>query len=236
MKPIIGIPLRYDTLKDDRPITFLSERLRRTIQKAGGYVFPIAPVQDLNNIETKTIDFPPLTKEEKKTINDSLKLCDGLLFPGGRKFTPYDRYLLECAIKRQIPVLGICLGMQMMGCYKSEINIIENETNHFQENDDELTHEVIIDKNSKLYKILKKDKIKVNSFHRRHIINSNEYKVVATSTDGLIEAIEFPSETFNIGIQWHPEISYDFDENSKKLIDYFISETLKNKKVKNNRK
>ena len=227
MTTVIGIPLRYDTLKDDRPIIFLSETLRRTIQKAGGYVFPIAPVQDVNYIETKTVNFLPLTRKEKKLIKESLSFCDGLLFPGGRKFTPYDRYLLECAIKMKIPVLGICLGMQMMGCYKKEINIVENTTTHFQENDNELTHEVIIAKDSKLFQIIQKETIKVNSFHKRHITSPNEYKIVATSTDGLIEAIEFPGKTFNIGIQWHPEISYDFDINSKKIIDYFIYEATK---------
>ena len=54
-------------------------------------------------------------------------------------------------------------------------------------------------------------------------LQDNDYSVVATSSDGFIEEIELSSATFNIGIQWHAEISYDFDEDSRKIIDYFIN-------------
>lgn len=223
-RPIIGIPLRYQKLKDERPILYLGEKVRRTIQKAGGYVFSIVPVQDVNYIETKGNEFPSLSKEEKEIIDKNLDMCDGLILPGGIKFTPYDRYLLEEAIKKEIPVLGICLGMQLMSCYKEEINLEKNETpiNHYQEDDNFITHKVKIKKNSKLYQILGQDEIEVNSFHHYHATPNNTYKVVAYSTDDLIEAIEYPTETFNIGVQWHPEISYDFDLNSKKIIAAFI--------------
>ncbi len=229
MKPVIGIPLRYRKVEDGRAIIYMPERLRRTIQIAGGYVFPIAPVQDIDYIDAKNDNFPSLTVEEEKMIHDTIKNLDGILFPGGTKFTPYDRYLLECAIQMNIPILGICLGMQMMGCYKGDVIIEENETNHFQEDDNELTHEVVISKDSRLYRILQEDKIKVNSFHKRHIVDSNQYTVVAVSTDGIIEAIEYPSKNFNLGIQWHPEISYEFDDNSKKIIDSFVDEAIKHK-------
>ena len=234
MKPIIGVPLRYDYLKDDRPILYLGEKVRRTLQKAGAIVYSITPVQDVDYINTKISDFKELTKEEKKIIHKNLSLCDGILFPGGIKFTPYDRYILEYAIENKIPVLGICLGMQLMSCYDEDIKLEKNETNinHKQEDDFILTHKVKIDKNSKLYQIIGKEEILVNSFHKYHATENHIYKTVATSEDGLIEAIEFPSNTFNIGVQWHPEISYDFDDNSKKIIDYFISEATKLKKKK----
>lgn len=232
MHPVIGIPLRYQKLNDDRPIIYIPESLRRTIQQAGGYVFTIAPIQNVNYIETKNNEFQELTEEEKEIINNTLDNCDALLLPGGIKFTPYDRYLLDYAIKKSLPLLGICLGMQLMSCYQSNINIIANNTsiNHFQEDDNSLSHKVIISKNSRLSKILKQEEIEVNSFHKRHIENANKYNVVARSPDGIIEAIEYPSQTFNIGIQWHPEISYDFDLNSQKIIKSFIKEAKKYQK------
>lgn len=224
MLPVIGVPLRYGKFDDGRAIVYISERLRRTLLEAGGYVFSISPVQDVDYIYTKGKDFKELTSEEKKIINYNLSKCDGLLFPGGIKFTPYDRYLLEQAIEKKIPVLGICLGMQLMSCYNENVYLEKNETylNHNQEDDDKFTHKVKICKDSKLYEIIGKEEITVNSFHNYHVTNNGIYKVVAVSEDGLIEAIEYPGDFFNIGIQWHPEISYEFDEDSRKIIDAFI--------------
>ena len=76
----------------------------------------------------------------------------------------------------------------------------------------------------------------VNSFHNYHVSENHIYKISAYSEDGLIEAMEFPSTTFNIGVQWHPEISYDFDGDSRKIIDYFIKEAEKMHLIQRNEK
>ena len=67
----------------------------------------------------------------------------------------------------------------------------------------------------------------VNSFHNYHIIENNNLKISSRSSDGIFESIEVPNKKFIIGIQWHPEISYDFDDNSRKIIDSFIEECKK---------
>ncbi len=225
MKPIIGVPLRYQCLSDGRPILYMSETVRRSIQKAGGVIFSLTPVQDVNYFYTKGNEFPELTEEEKMLISDMLDKCDGVLFPGGIKFTPYDRYLLEVVIEKKIPVLGICLGMQMMSCYNEDICLKENDSdiNHKQESDEGFSHKVKINKNSRLYDILGKEELLVNSFHKYHVTSNNIYKTVALSEDGFIEGMEYPGDSFNVGVQWHPEISYSFDEDSRKIIDSFIS-------------
>lgn len=226
MKPVIGIPLRYAYSSDHRPILYLGEKVRRCIQKAGGEVFSITPVQDVDYIATKGNEFLELTSDEKQRIQKSLKMCDGLFFPGGVKMTPYDRYLLELAIQMQIPVFGVCLGMQLMSCYQGEVKLEANDSEivHNQGDDDySFSHEVIISKESKLYSILGEEKIMVNSFHNYHVNPNHIYQTVAVSSDQQIEAIEYPGEVFNIGVQWHPEISYDFDSYSRKLIDAFIA-------------
>lgn len=228
MKSVIGVPLRYTCMSDERPILYLGERVRRTLQKAGGEVFSITPPQDVDYINTRGNEFPELTEEEKELIHRNLDCCDGLFFPGGTKITPYDRYLLEVAIEKKIPVLAVCLGMQMMSCYDEKVELEANSSDilHHQDLDDfSLAHEVMISKNSKLYNIIGEEKIMVNSFHNYHATSNHVYRTVATSSDGQIEALEYPSDTFNLGVQWHPEISYDFDENSRKIIDAFIEQT-----------
>lgn len=224
MRPIIGVPLRYQKLEDGRNILFLGERVRRTLQTAGGYVLPLSPVQDVDYFNTKGNEFLELTDIEKEMIEYGLDLVDGILFPGGIKFTPYDRYLLKRVIERKIPVLGICLGMQLMSCYDDEVLLEKNNSiiNHKQEVDEGFTHKVTIDKDSKLYEIFGKEQMLVNSFHNYHVTENNFYITTVLSEDGLIEGIEFPGDTFNIGVQWHPEISYNFDDDSRKIIDAFI--------------
>ena len=223
--PNIGIILKYSHLPDDRPILYLGEKLRRCIQKAGGFIIPIVQVQDCDYYTTKYNEYEELTKKEKESIEKYLDMVDGVIFPGGHKITPYDKYVLERCIDRDIPTLGLCLGMQLMSCVDEDFKVYENDTsiNHFQESDDIMTHKVKITKNTHLYKILKKEEIKVNSFHNYHVTINNKYKVSALSEDGYIEGIELDDKRFHIGIQWHPEISYDFDDDSKKIIDYFIN-------------
>lgn len=220
----IGIPLKYTRLEDKRCILYLGEKIRRTFQKAGAFIVPIVQVQDVDYCDTRFSEFEELTEQEKETIEQYLDMVDGVVFPGGHKITPFDVYLLERCIKRNIPTLGICLGMQLMSCYNEDFKVYENESdiNHFQDSDYELSHKVRINKESKLYEILEQEEIEVNSFHRYHVEIDNEYQISAVSDDNYIEAIELKDKTFNVGIQWHPEISYDFDDNSKKIIDKFI--------------
>ena len=95
-------------------------------------------------------------------------------------FTIFDRYILEYAIEKDIPTLGVCLSMQMTSCYKENIELIKNESSieHFNL-DDDLVHSVKIDKDSKLYQILNKDRIMVNSIHHYHGTENHIYKTVA---------------------------------------------------------
>ncbi len=221
----IGIVLRYSKLDNGRDVLYLSERLRRTVQKAGGFVIPIVQVQDVNYNSTKYNEFDELLEEEKKNIDYYLNMVDGVIFPGGHKVTPFDKYILNRCVELDKKVLGICLGMQLISSYNKEFKTYLNNTyiDHDQEDDNILTHKVLINKESKLYEIIGLEEIPVNSYHDYHIEDiTDDLSVSALSEDGFIEGVEIPSKTFIMGIQWHPEISYEFDINSKKIIDYFI--------------
>jgi CTP synthase (UTP-ammonia lyase) len=242
MKPIIGIPLRSDKDERDRPLEYLFDSVRRSVIKSGGLVLPLSPPQDVDYIFVKGNELPPLTDDEKESINFFLDCINGLLIPGGLKFSEYDRYLLEEAIKQDIPILGICLGMQIMSCYQMDVHMEPNADTgitHIGALEDHYMHRVRIDKSSKLYKIIGEEDIPVNSFHKYHATPNSWYKAVAFSEDGLIEAIESPDDKFNFGIQWHPEKMLDYDESARKLLNAFIEaaskrQTLLNKKGEKN--
>ena len=236
--PVIGVPVRYDYSKvESKPILYIYESLRLSLQSAGADIFLIVPIQNVNYMTTRNKDFPELREEEKVRINKMLDSCDGLFLPGGMKFTPFDQYILDYAIKKDIPTLGVCLSMQMMSCYQEEVHLEKNETdiNHNQKQEDIFCHTVKIDKNSMLYRILEQEEIEVNSFHNYHATKNHLYQITATSPDGLIEALELPEKTFHIGVQWHPERSYSYDTNSKLIIDYFIKEANQYKILKEKR-
>lgn len=150
-------------------------------------------------------------------IKKIVDMCDGIVLSGGDNFTKNDFLLVEYLYQKNIPTLGICLGMQSMAKYFSnqeEINI----ENHLSAN--KYVHYINIDKNSLIYKILGKEKVLVNSRHKSAIIDTKIF-VSARSDDGAIEAVEDNVKKFFVGVEWHPE-SLD-DENTKKLFEYFVN-------------
>ena len=82
-------------------------------------------------------------------------------------------------------------------------------------------HEITIDKNSNLYKIIGSNKTMVNSRHKSAVKNT-DLTISSISSDGIIESIEDSNSTFFIGLEWHPENLYDSDINSRKIFDNFI--------------
>ena len=68
------------------------------------------------------------------------------------------------------------------------------------------------------------EQIGVNSYHHQAIRElAPDFQAMAFSEDGLIESIYMPSNKFIVGVQWHPEFSYTVDENSRKIVNAFVS-------------
>ena len=153
--------------------------------------------------------------------NEILDLCDSFLIIGGNKVHKYHFDVIEYAIKTNKKLLGICLGLQAIGMYSN--NDLNEKTlykidNHYHDNitnknKELLVHEVEIDKESSLSKLIG-TKLKVNSIHNYALkYISPPFKVVG-KYNNVIEAIEYKNI---IGIQFHPELMNNTDNLFKWL-------------------
>lgn len=199
------------------------EEIRIAVTKFDGIPILILPV-DKEDLSYKNL----YSEEDIKDLERVLNLCDGFILPGGDTWYRLDEVVIDYAIRRDKPLLGICLGMQVLSKVlsgekeKAYDNTIKNNTliNHLEPNKD-YVHSVIIDKNSKLYSIIGKKEIWVNSRHSYHVPELDNTLICARSSDGLIEGVELKDKKFIIGVQWHPESNLE-DEHSKKLFKSFF--------------
>lgn len=226
MKPIIGIVGRPSENENKKTTIIVLDNYRKAVIQAGGIPLLILPPQNVDYDHNNPKDVEALTDLEKEIIKRQIDLVDGIIMPGGTKTYEYDKYICELAQNK--PLLGICMGMQVMCNYDNNNQNILNETPIHQQPDEDYVHEVIIDDTSYLYDIIKEKQFKVNSRHNYHVSNSGSYNVCGHSDDGLIEAI-YKDAPFNIGVQWHPEKNYDTDVISQRLFEKFIEEAKKAK-------
>jgi len=180
---------------------------------------------------------------QHSNIPDYVRTLDGLLLTGGddvhprffgEKLTkikltlsPDERTIFELKLIRQFlktnrPILGICLGCQMLNISLGGKLIQDLKSEQAtQRNHRKGNHFVRIENSSQLKGILKRNQCKVNSRHHQAIKSVGKgLKISAYSTDGVIEGIEAKNSRYLIGIQWHPEILKD--PLSKKLFRSFI--------------
>lgn len=195
-KPIIGIITRKDESQEKHNISIVYVDIEKCIIESGGVPVGIT-----------------LTDDYKKLIN----MCDGIVFQGGDDFEQYDLDALKYIYEIDKPVLGICLGMQLMGVlFDGKLIDINNHKKTLS-----YVHSVELSKNSKIYNIFKTNHIKVNSRHKS-VIKDTKLKIVGISNDGCIEALEDSTKKFFIGVQWHPESMFLYDNVQKRLFKYFI--------------
>lgn len=220
IKPIIGIVGRL--YSGDSNIICIEE-IRLAVTKMGGIPLLILPIYKIDMNLKKLY-----SQEELKDLESILSFCDGFILPGGDTWYRLDEVVIDYAIRRDKPLLAICLGMQALSKVLSGEkrigydNTIKNNTliNHLEPNNN-YVHSVIIDKNSKLYSIIGDEEITVNSRHSYHVPELDNTLVSARSSDGLIEGVELKDKKFIIGVQWHPEFNLE-DEHSKKLFKAFF--------------
>lgn len=231
MKPVIGLTSE-NSFSVNRKYNTVNYTYVNAIVEAGGMpvIFPI--LKDVSDLDPY------------------LDLVDGVLFTGGEDVSSlvfgedpireanvidYERDRMELtlfkrAYERGIPIFGVCRGLQLANIalggtiyqdiYKQVPNCIGHYSTHIVE---EGYHNISLVKDSILYDIFKKDKISVNSIHHQAIKDlGKNLKVTATSSDGIIEAIESTNDNLLIGVQFHPEALLKEHKEFVKLFSYFI--------------
>lgn len=198
----------------------------RKISVSKGYIEAIVKVGG------EPIIIPTLT--DANSLRNILEEIDGLVLVGGVDFDPSyyqekaieklgevdsirdvsDLTLIKLATDLNIPILGICRGEQGLNVafggslYQDIPTQIETKINHSQkEKSTTATHNITILSDSKLAKILGNTSIKVNSLHHQSVKElAKDFRAVAYSEDGVIEAIEAYPHRNILAVQWHPEL------------------------------
>ncbi len=189
---------------------------------------------------------------DREYISRALDACEGVLLPGSDSDVDPHRYgeephsafkrnipvkdetdllVLEEAEKRNLPVLAICYGMQVLNVYRGgslfqDIDSqIEGAFKHDQGKPlERLSHKIEIEPQSRLRWISEEGTEKVNSHHHQSVKKvGSDLFVSAVAADGVIEAIEDPRpERFVLGVQWHPELGWRDDRFSGDIFKVFV--------------
>ena len=243
MAPVIGITA---TLRED--VDCVTERpLDRFVQADFDYVEAVAEAGGV------PVVLPPVAGA--RAPQDLLDGMDGLLLSGGSDLDPgyygeepvpelgvtiperdaFEIALLEHALRRKIPIFGICRGMQILNValggtlYQDLPSQMDHMVllGHRQETPRwQPTHEVEVDGGSKIAEILGTDELKVNSYHHQAMKDlASGLVAVACSPDGVIEAIESSdlSKRWMMGVQWHAEAMRDAGPEHRKLFEAHTS-------------
>ena len=211
VNPIIGITGNFGDKGCE-----LAQGYYLSVLKAGGTPLVIPPHSD------------------HEVLLSLLDTLDGILFSGGGDINPLllgeeplpqlhsvcpqrdepELFLVREAFHRQIPMLGICRGIQVMaaalgGKVWQDI-YVQGEGAKLKHSQDmpreHASHSVRIEKGSLLRNIFGSNTLAVNSFHHQAVSEAGPHlRVSATSPDGIIEAVESNEHKALLGVQWHPE-------------------------------
>ncbi|MCR5154086.1 MAG: gamma-glutamyl-gamma-aminobutyrate hydrolase family protein [Lachnospiraceae bacterium] len=235
MKPVIGLMPLVDV---ERESLWMLPGYMKGIELAGGIPVML-----------------PLTSN-KEDIEELLKNCKGLLFTGGQDVSPeiYIKNLkndtfnreetiiccgerdemelasLKCAMEKDMPVLGICRGIQFINAalggtlYRDLPSQHPSAVCHRQAPPyNKPAHSVKVAKDTPLYELLGRESLEVNSYHHQAVKDiAPSLAPMALSADGLVEAVYKPDYSFLWALQWHPEFSFETDENSREIFRAFV--------------
>lgn len=198
---------------------------------------------------------PPVA--DKDVIINTLERLDAIILTGGADYNPLwageepsaklhhinaqrdlpELLITRLAYNRNIPMLGICRGIQTLamaldGKVIQDISeTIPNTIKHSQDADTcEPTHSVSVAEGSMLHDVYGKDKLYVNSFHHQAVGDCGpKFIVTAKAYDGVVEAIESSEYRKIMGVQWHPECMGD---DGQPLFKWLVDAAAEHNKAK----
>jgi putative glutamine amidotransferase len=194
-------------------------------------LIPFAYVQAVERAGGRPLLVPP----SEDGVEETLDALDGLLFSGGADIDPgaygaeahpetngirpeRDRAelaLLEAALARDMPVLAVCRGVQVLnvargGDLVQHLPDVVGDEKHKHTPGVFSDHDVDVEPESRLGELLG-DRAPVKSHHHQGFGKLGEgLRKTAWAEDGTIEALEDPSRRFALGVLWHPEAGEDF--------------------------
>ena len=228
MKPVIGI---FPSYSDEKNYIYLNNLYFDEVMNSGG-IPVIIPVTDDADI-----------------VSETLKHIDGLILSGGWDIDPEnyseknegksekvsavldkaESILIKLAIEADVPILGICRGMQALNVfcggslYQDIPSEYETQTIHTKTKPDVAFHNITVLPDTLLSEIIGTGEVKINSYHHQAAKKiAPGFEIAAYSEDGLVEAIYCKDKKFVLGVQWHPERSHNEVPANKIILNIFI--------------
>ncbi|HQW35171.1 MAG TPA: gamma-glutamyl-gamma-aminobutyrate hydrolase family protein [Thermoflexales bacterium] len=216
MSALIGISMHPASSPIHQELDQFLMYIAKSVERAGG--LPVFIPLELDDVTLRRLhdrldgvlisggdDVDPLAYGKERRVQ---------VTPGDETRDRVEMSLVRWAVKSNKPALGICRGAQIM-------NVAMGGTLHWDVSEhtgagrhdfypdlptDLLAHEIKIEEDSLLSRVIGKPILRVNSLHHQAVKDvAPGFHAVAHAPDGITEAIELPHHPFALGVQWHPE-------------------------------